>query len=61
MDSFGVFWNSGLNLIGAKVSGESYRVIMLTNNRYNHLINGVNEWNSVCKFKVEGVISLIAI
>jgi len=58
---FWVFWNSRLNLIGAKVSGESYRVIMLTNSRYSHLINGLNEWNSVCKFRVEGVISLIAI
>jgi len=60
-DSFWVFWNSGLNLIGAKVSGNSYRVILLTNDGYNHVIKGLNEWNSVYKFRVEWVISLITI
>ena len=60
-DSFWIFWSSGLNLIGAKVSGESYKAIMLTNSRYGHLINGLIEWNNVCKFRVEGMISLIAI
>jgi len=60
-DSFWDFWNSGLNQIGAKVNGESYRVIMLTNSGYNHLIKGLNEWNNVYKFRVECVISLITI
>ncbi|QCD86488.1 hypothetical protein DEO72_LG3g1011 [Vigna unguiculata] len=30
-DSFWVFWNSGLNLIGAKVSGDSYGLLMMAN------------------------------
>ena len=42
-----VFWNSWWNLIGAIFSGDSYRVVMLTNSRYNHLIKGLNKWNSV--------------
>jgi len=34
---------------------------MFSNSRYNHLINGLNEWNNVYKLRVEGVISLITI
>ena len=60
-DSFWVFWNSGLNLVGAKVSGNSYREILMTNGGYNHVIKGLNEWNSVYEFMVECVISLIMI
>jgi len=36
-------------------------VIMLTNSRHGHLIKGLIEWNSVCKLRVEGVLSWIAI
>jgi len=46
-DSFWVFWNSGLNLIGAKVSGDSYGLLMMANGGYNHVIKGLNEWNNV--------------
>jgi len=60
-NSFWVFWNSWLNLIGAKVSGNSYRVILMTNDGYNHVIKGLNEGNNVYKFRVECVISSFTI
>ena len=46
-DSFWVFWNSGLNLIVGKVSGNYYRVILMTNGGYNYVIKGINEWSGV--------------
>ncbi|QCE11724.1 hypothetical protein DEO72_LG10g2960 [Vigna unguiculata] len=57
----GFFWHFRLNLVGAKVSGNYYGVILMISSGYNHVIEGLNEWNSAYEFRVECVISVFMI
>ena len=47
--------------MGAKVIGNYYGVILMISSGYNHVIEGLNEWNSAFEFRVECVISVFMI